>query len=140
MKMDDSCTTHAYSTARVSPILHSLYYSLSSGPFTLSAACCITVQPKTSLAQPSSTLIYPTLPYSTLHNPNPTQTMGCAQYSTSEKYSLGLIPSDYTTPYQLGIRYTNFQFPIWLLIFYRVNQAMGSEWTLKSIFFHLVLV
>ena len=35
-----------------------------------------------------STLPYPMLPYPTPHHPNPIQIMGCAQFSTSEKFLL----------------------------------------------------
>ena len=59
-----------------------LLLSLSSRPFTQPAACCIPVQPKPTLFQPNFTL-----PYPTLHHPNHTQSLVCAQYSTSDKSS-----------------------------------------------------
>ena len=66
------CATHAFSTARASTIMHLLSLSpdsttilYSSRPFTQPAACCIPVQPKTNVAQPSFTLAYSTPPYPT---------------------------------------------------------------------------
>ena len=43
-------------------------------------------QAQSSSTQPNPTFPYHILPHPSLHHPNPIQPMGCAQYSTSEKF------------------------------------------------------
>jgi hypothetical protein len=101
------CTSYSLSLS-LSLSLKSAFYSIS----------CL-LHSWATQAQSSSTWLYPTLSYTTLLHSNPTQTLGCIQYSTSEKsYSYLTHILLLTYPYHTHILPISYQyFTIMLHIF-----------------------
>ena len=96
------CATHAYSSARVSTIMHLILLTYPTTLISLNSAfyliscllhCCSPMHPKPSLAQLSPTLPFPIISYPTLPYTTQTQSSPWVAHSTLPQRNLSFVKS-----------------------------------------------